>query len=124
MTMLATMNPRMFYLLVAGGVFLLIYMCRRFAPGLWDTVTLHRPKLQALPALLLSALFTAMPAFGKGMWDVITEVVIGVAVGGGTIAGHHILKAMPDKIVPYHGGKAHGDREPPDAPPGPPAPAV
>jgi hypothetical protein len=121
---LKTLDPRLFYLLVAGLCFMLIWAWRRFHFSSWEAVTRHNPVLERLPALILSGLLSAAPAIGKDTWSVITEIVMGIVLGGGgATVGHHLLKAAPNKIIPYQGGAKpkDGDPPPPTLPPGPPA---
>jgi len=102
-------DPRVFYLLVSGAVFGVIWLWRRISIASWDAVTRGRPMIQQLPALVLSALMSAAPAVGKDFWSVVSDTILGVVFsGGGAILAHHLLKAAP---VPYQGGK------PPAAPP-------
>lgn len=120
---LKTFDPRLFYMAVAGFCFGLIYLWRKALPASWEAVTRHNAVLQRIPALVLSGLLSAAPALGKDMWSTVTEIVMGVVIsGGGATVGHHLLKAAPDKIIPYRGGIKPKDGDPAPATIPPPAP--
>lgn len=113
---LAGLDTRIFYLLLAGTVWLLIYVWRRVSMASWDAVTRHSPTLEQLPSLVLSALLAAAPSFGKPMLQVVQQAILGVVFGMLPAAGaHYIMKALP---IPYNGG------QPPPKPPAPGAPQV
>jgi hypothetical protein len=100
---LRLVDPKLFYLLVSGAVWGLIYLWRKFSISTWDAVTRQKPWVQTLPALVLSGLLSAAPAIGKDVWTVLQDVILGLVFGGGgSIFLHHVAKAAP---IPYNGGK-------------------
>lgn len=99
---LQSLDPRLFYLLVSAVTFGVIYAWRRFSFASWEAITKHNPRIQALPALLLSAFLSAMPAVGKPLLTALLDVVIGLFSGGLAIGAHHAMKK-------YNGGRKHSD---------------
>lgn len=111
-------NPVLFYGVVAGLTFLLVWAWRRFFPNAWVFVTKKSPNLQQLPALVFSALLSAAPAIGvKSIWEVVQQVLIGMFASGiGSMGIHTAMKEAT--FLPYQGGKppAVAPQSPPDVP--------
>lgn len=103
MNFIRALDPKLFYALVAGVTWLVLYLWRRISIASWDAVTKKSPALQQLPALVLSALMSAMPAIGKDAVDVIQQVLLGLLFGGGGAALLHNLPAA--SALPYTGGR-------------------
>jgi len=112
MNFIRSLDPKLFYALVAGLTWLVLYVWRRISIASWDAVTKKSPALQQLPALVLSALMSAAPAIGKGVGDVVQQVLLGVLFGGGGAALLHNLPAASP--LPYTGNRKP---EPGAAPP-------
>lgn len=101
MKFIQTIDAKLIYALIAGIVWLVIYLWRRFSIASWEAVTKRSPFLQQLPALILSGLLSAMPAIGKDLWTALQQIALGMLFGGGGAAAvHNLLKASP---IPYTG---------------------
>ena len=100
---LTRLDPKLFYALVAGTTWLALYLWRRISIASWDAVTKKSPWLQQLPALILSALLSAMPAIGRGVFNVVQQVLLGMLFGGGGAALLHNLPAASP--LPYTGAR-------------------
>jgi hypothetical protein len=99
---LNSLDPKLYYLLVAGVTWLLIYLWRRISLASWNAVTQQKPFLQQLPALFLSALLAAAPKIGPGFLGHLSEILVAIVLsGGGAIGIHTALAASP---LPYTGG--------------------
>lgn len=97
----AGIDPKLFYLAVAGLTWLLIYAWRKFSISTWNAVTRQKPILENLPALVLSGLMSAAPAIDKGFLAVVVNLIYGaIASGSVSIVTHHMLKDSP---LPYEG---------------------
>jgi hypothetical protein len=103
-------HPKIFYMAAAGVVFVIVWAWRRFARASWDFVTRENPRIQMLPALVLSGLISAAPAIGQDFWNALVEILEGVLFSGvAPIIAHHVMKAVPQ--IPY------GNPPKQDAPP-------
>lgn len=95
-------DPKLFYAIVAGLTWLLIYLWRKFSLGTWDALTKGRPFVEHMPALILSGLISLAPALDKGFWPALENLIYGIVFGGGAaVFGHRFLKDSP---LPYTGG--------------------
>lgn len=103
--LIASIDPTLFYGMVAGLTWLIIWAWRRFLPNTWVWATKKSPNLQQLPAFVLAGLISAAPAIGiKSIWEVVQQVLIGAFASGLTSMGIHT--AMKEAtFVSYRGGK-------------------
>jgi len=113
-------NPKLFYLLTAGVVWVLIWAWRKVSIDSWNAVTRQNPLLQNLPSIVLSGLISAAPALNKGFVDALTDILYGAFAGGAmSVFSHHLLKESP---LPYQGGGPAPKPTAPDPDPKLPAP--
>jgi prepilin signal peptidase PulO-like enzyme (type II secretory pathway) len=113
-TFLDNIDPKVWDLVAAGAVFLVMWLWRRLLPSLYTTVTNKSPAIAQLPIVLLGALISAAPAFGKPFWDVIQQTILGAVLSAVGAQGFHAMfKALP---VPYTGAQKQLDAAAPPKP--------
>lgn len=116
---LAGLHPLAPWFALTLAVFLPQYAIRKFRPLWWEWFALRGPEAemasklwQALPSVLLGATWAAYASGGD-----LQVAFCGALAGALAPLKHHILKALPDGLVPYRGGSypaaSTAPREPP-----------
>lgn len=94
----------LYNILVAGSVFLIIYLWRKFLPSVWNLVTQKNPTIQQIPALVISGLFSLKPALGLPTLQMIIHIITGAIIGALPAIGIH--KLLSDLPIPYNGAQS------------------
>lgn len=95
---LAAVHPLLPFICIAAIVGGLVYLWRRFSPTTFDKLP---PQIQALPALLISAILAGASS-GGDVGRMMIDAAIGAFSGLLSVGGHEALKRLPG---PYLGGK-------------------
>lgn len=122
----AELHPTAPWALLTVGIWLAVYIVRRFWPWAWESMAAWGPDkhrasqvFQALPAVLVGVIWTTYATGGN-----LAEAWKGAVAGAVAPLVHHFLKWVPGAYV---GGswpaatKSKRKRPPPAKPPGPPA---
>lgn len=96
-TALADANPALPYLVIPAIAWLVVYLWRRFSMSSFEKLP---DSVQALPAMLLSAILSAASS-GGDFKKALLDTVVGFVSGLTAVGLHHALKAAPG---PYQGG--------------------
>jgi hypothetical protein len=91
------------FLIVTGLVWLLTWLWRKYAPGLWAAAIAKNPTLPQLYLFVLAALLSANPASGKATFDIVQDTLLKALLAVlGANGLHAILKASS---LPYNGAE-------------------
>lgn len=73
---LDAMDPRLWTLLAGAFIWLLAYLVRRYAPGLWAAAVARNPALPHLWMAAIGTLLAIKPALGKPLFQAVQEILI------------------------------------------------
>ena len=85
-------DPRLFYVFMAGVVFVVIYLWRQLLPATFDNVP---KRFQFVPALMLGAVLSASADSESVKTAVVSALVGALSSGLAAVGGHHALKQAP-----------------------------
>ena len=102
-TWLISIDPKLWYIGVAGVLWLVTYVWRRFLPSVWAAAISKSPALPQLWMTVLGALMNAAPAIGKPLGAFVEQLLVGAVLAViGAQGIHDTFRALPG---PYNGAQ-------------------